>query len=88
MRPIALMMIPGVFTLYAAGFEVASVKRTPPDEEGLTLTSIMECSECGMSLCGAASQLLEVPEAQIIGGPRWITELRFDIDAMPLISAL
>lgn len=82
MKLFSLLIIPGVITLHAATFEVASVKRAAPDARGSDVDvyhGVLRMRNVTLKRCIARAY--EVPEAQVIGGPRWIGELRFDIDA-------
>lgn len=82
MKLFALLIIPGVVTIHAVTFEVASVKRAAPEERGSDVDvdhGSLRMRNVTLKRCIARAY--EVPEAEVIGGPRWIGELRFDIDA-------
>jgi uncharacterized protein (TIGR03435 family) len=67
--------------LYAASFEVASIKPASPDEAGYSggdgRNGVVKMWNVTLKQC--ISSAYNVPEGQILGGPKWIDELSYDI---------
>lgn len=82
MRLFALLMIPGVFIVHAATFEVAAIRHAAPGSEGSDVDidhGLLRMRNVTLKRC--IVKAYGIPEAQITGGPRWVGGLRFDIDA-------
>jgi uncharacterized protein (TIGR03435 family) len=69
--------------LQAASFEVASIKRAVPDAGGSSgedgRNGVLRVYNVTLKRC--IRYAYAMPEGQILGGPKWIDDLRFDIIA-------
>src|SRR5580692_10503980 len=67
--------------LHGASFEVASIKPASPDEAGISgadgRNGVVKMWNVTLKRC--ISYTYKVPEGQILGGPKWIDELSYDI---------
>jgi uncharacterized protein (TIGR03435 family) len=79
-RNCALVFVAGL--LQAASFDAASIKpsNAPPGSSGMT-TNNGSLRAYNLTLRRCIALTYGIPEDQIIGGPKWITENRYDITA-------
>ena len=67
--------------LHAASFEVATIKPARPDEAGYSgedgRNGVLKMWNVSVKRC--ISYAYRIPEGQILGGPKWIDELGYDI---------
>ena len=67
--------------LQAASFEVAAIKPASPDEAGYSgadgRNGLLKMWNVTLKQC--ITSAYKIPEAQILGGPKWIDELSYDI---------
>jgi uncharacterized protein (TIGR03435 family) len=67
--------------LHAASFEVATIKPASPDEAGYSgedgRNGVLKMWNVSVKRC--ISYAYRIPEGQILGGPKWIDELSYDI---------
>ena len=67
--------------LQAASFEVATIKPASPDEAGYSgedgRNGVLKMWNVSLKRC--ISYAYRIPEGQILGGPKWIDELSYDI---------
>jgi uncharacterized protein (TIGR03435 family) len=71
----------GVTLLHAASFEVATIKPAGPDEAGSSgedgRNGVLKMWNVSLKRC--IRYAYTIPEGQILGGPKWIDELGYDI---------
>src|SRR6185503_1340597 len=68
--------------LHAASFDVASVKPANPNAMGSNTDSDPgRITMQNVTLKRCIMRAYEVPDIQITGGPKWLDESRFDIEA-------
>jgi uncharacterized protein (TIGR03435 family) len=86
-----MRLLPLVFCLFIASvegqtppaFEVASIKPSaaePGSASGIR-SDVGRISARNMTVRGCVKSAYGLPEAQILGGPKWVDEERYDIDA-------
>jgi uncharacterized protein (TIGR03435 family) len=67
--------------LHAASFEVASIKPASPDEAGYSgadgRNGVLKIWNVSLKRC--IGYAYKIPEDQVLGGPKWIDELSYDI---------
>jgi len=67
--------------LQAASFEVATIKPASPDEAGYSgadgRDGLLKMWNVTLKQCIGSAY--KIPEAQVLEGPKWIDELRYDI---------
>jgi len=80
-----LMLLPAGLALgqTAPAFEVASIKpsKAEPGSGSAINSGIGRISTRNVTLTRCIRGAYDVPEAQIFGGPKWVAEDRYDIDA-------
>jgi uncharacterized protein (TIGR03435 family) len=83
MKGILYVLFAGVLLAQTASFDAASIKPSEaPDGSSSGITTRKGFMRAGnVTLKRCISGAYGVPEAQIIGGPPWIGDLRFDIAA-------
>ena len=81
-----VMRIAIMIVAAAQSFEVATVKPTPAELQGIEQPSIVQFMENGFRRTNSTLRTLvrtayDVQEYQVINGPEWADRLRFDIEA-------
>jgi hypothetical protein len=73
--------------LPAQSFEVASVKSSPQDSRTETRRwPGWRFTASGVTLRALIQRAYEVQDFQIVGGPKWMDNDRFDIEAKPAVG--
>src|SRR5215472_3437640 len=81
MRIIAAVLLSGTLLLHAASIEVATIKPAVPDAAGSSgedgRNGVLKMWNVSLKRC--IRYAYTIPEDQIVGGPGWIDERRYDI---------
>jgi uncharacterized protein (TIGR03435 family) len=81
MKAVCYALLLAVTLLRAASFEVVSIKPASPDEAGFSggdgRNGVLKMWNVTLRRC--ISSAYTIPENQILGGPKWIDELSYDI---------
>jgi uncharacterized protein (TIGR03435 family) len=83
---VALVITAALAPAVGAQFDVATVKPTPADQQGIEQPSIVQFMSNGFRRTNSTLRTLvrtawDVQEYQVTGGPDWADRLRFDIEA-------
>ena len=81
MKLISIGLLFTALLLQAASFEAATIKPASPDEAGYSgedgRNGVLKMWNVSLKRC--ISYAYRIPEGQILGGPKWIDELSYDI---------
>src|SRR3954467_15309617 len=85
MRRVAALILTWGALLNAQSFEVATVKLTSADQQGIEQPSIVQFLPNGFRRTNSTLRTLvrtayDVQEYQVLGGPDWVARDRFDIE--------
>ncbi|MBV9761218.1 MAG: TIGR03435 family protein [Acidobacteriaceae bacterium] len=81
MRSISFLLV-SALCLQATSFEVASIKPSRPGSEGSDIdvdNALLRMRNVTVKRC--IMRAYSIPESEIMNGPKWISENRYDIDA-------
>jgi uncharacterized protein (TIGR03435 family) len=82
MKLINYALVPAAVLLQAASFDVASVKPANPNAVGSNTDSDPgRVTMQNVTLKRCIMRAYEVPDLQITGGPKWLDESRYDVEA-------
>jgi uncharacterized protein (TIGR03435 family) len=83
MKTVCCALLLALSLLGAGSFEVASIKPAGPDEAGISgedgRNGLLKMWNVSLKRC--IRYAYKIPEDQILGGPKWIAELGYDIVA-------